>query len=251
MADPNIVGSVPLFTSDEDAIEEVKESEGTAIPEDEPEEEGQDTPAEPPAAEEPAGNGTDEDERALRGLENERAKLLREISELKGQKRELKQAQIEKVEEKIEELKDIHPDDVSLVEKVLKAKGYITKAEAESREYERIKDAEMASFLEKYPEYKPENDPDDTNWTLLQRELEFFRLPSDPKLIGPLLEKAHRGIVRAPARDGRSQAHRAATASVGSGGAAPRTAPSKGGLTAHQKQMLRQGGWTEEEIANY
>lgn len=240
MAEP--VGTVPEFTSDEgaEAVEEVKKIEGE--PEGEPEIEETDTPAELPAAE-PDG----EEQKAIRGLTKERAKLLKEISDLKGTRRELKQEKLATVEAKIEELEGVAPEDINLVERVLKAKGYITKSDADQMTYERTKEAQTEAFLDKYPEYKPENDPGDTNWNLLQRELAFFRLPTDPKLIGEVLERAHRGIVKAPTANITAQKRQVATAALGSGGNTQKS-PQKNTITDSMREVYRRGGWSEEEI---
>jgi hypothetical protein len=246
---PDIVGKIPDFTTDEGAepIEEVKQP---VIPESEKE-----TPSEPPAVEKPDEGVekppvADDSEtlRQVQGLQAERAKLLKEIQELRGTKREIKQSEIARVETRIDELKEIHPDDVATIDKVLRAKGYITKQEAERMSYEAVKQDELTKFLDRFPEYKPENDPNDLNWSLLQRELSYYKMPEDARRLGDVLERAHKGIIKVPVGPSATAKKRQIEiAGVGSGGAQKST--SKKSLEAWQKEEYRRGGWSEKEIA--
>ena len=245
------VGKIPEFTTDgQPSTEEVKETAPETTTEQVPE---TDTPA--PPAEKPAetnGVGTPEPsqeyERAIKGLQNERVNLLKEISELKGQKRELKQEQIDKVQAQIDELKDLHPEDVATIDRVLRAKGFITKGEADKMFYEAVKNEELEKFLSKYPEYKPENDPGDTNWGMLQRELGYYRMPDNPRLLTEVLERAHRSIVKVPSGSPiQARKRQVEIASVGGGGT-QRQSPSPVALDSTKREILRRGGWSEEEI---
>ena len=153
---PNIVGQIPEFTGDappeEKVIEEVKE------PVVEPAVEVKETP-EPPAekpgeeqvppvdTKEPIVVQETEDQKAMRGLQEERVKLLKEISELKGQRREIKQDKLIEVNKAIDELKDLNPDDVTLIERVLRSKGYVTKEESSQMFYKAVETEELNKFL--------------------------------------------------------------------------------------------------------
>ena len=248
-----IIGAIPPFTSDE-GVEEEKEQEVTPVEtqeipqtqeETKIEEEHNEESASPEVSEAP--NTLNREQVALQALQQERAKLLKEISELRGSRRELKQDQINLIEKRIDELNDVNPDDVNLIEKVLRAKGYVTKEETNKMVYESIKNEELGKFLEKYPEYKPENDPSDTNWSLLTRELGFYRLPEDPHRINEVLERAHRGIVRvstSPQTQVKKQ--RIETASRGSGGV--QRSRQFNSLDPVKVEMLKRGGFTDEDI---
>jgi hypothetical protein len=255
MAEPsNIVGAVPEFTSDEGpAVTGEETAPEEAADEADGAGEGEGTPGDPPAPEEPAPAPAGEDiAREIRGLQQQKDELLKEIVGLRGERRELKQQEIQKVEDKIDQLEGVHPDDVQLVEKVLRSKGYMTKSEFEAKTYEQVKAQVTDAFLERYPEYKPENDPNDTNWNALQRELSLYRQPSDPKQIGDILERAHRAIARpSDARGVEVKKRQVATASAGSQpSASPKpSSPAKTSLTEAQVQAYRAGGWSEEEIA--
>lgn len=239
---------MPKFTEDtpssEAGIEEVKETSTEEVEEGEKE-----TPIAPPAEEQPAERGDDTAElsKQVQGLQEERGKLLKEIVDLRGQRREIKEKELSRVEEKIDELKDVHPEDVAVIEKILRSKGYVTKEEAHKMFYDSVKQEELTKFLEKYPEYKPENDPNDLNWSALQKELGFYRMPDNPHLVIDVLERAHRGIAKVSSdRDLPARKRQIEVASVGAGGI--QRSSSRKNLDPDKRYMLSQGGWSEEEI---
>lgn len=229
----NKIGSIPEFSTDgsvgEAGEEEVKE---TSV--DEILEEGKETPSEPPADETPgeeeteeettpaadAGSSNPELERQVKGLQEERTKLLKEIQDLRGTRREIKQQELITVNKQIDELKDLNQQDIAVVERIMKAKGYLTKEESERMYYDAVKQEELNKFLTDYPEYKPENDPNDLNWSRLSRELGYYKLPKDPHGIREILLRAHQTLN--PETSGRSSAakqRQIQVASAGSGGA--------------------------------
>lgn len=255
----NVITMGSDFTTDETAgtaPEEVKEAAPETAPDTEKE-----TPSEPPAEQKPADEdagiasvGEDtgdtkrqELERALRGIQEERTKLLREVSELRGQRRELKEVELKKVEQTLDDLKDMNPDDVSLVDRVLRAKGYVTQEEMRKSLYESVKNEELNKFLEKYPEYKSENDANNLNWNTLEREINKYRRPDDPRQIGEMLEWAHRDVARVSGgRDVSVQKRQIEVAGVGGGGVQRSSSRQK--LDPQKRLVFEQGGWSEEEI---
>lgn len=256
----NTIGTIPEFTSDETVQPAAKPAEAPIPEEVKQDEEGdqiivpakeKDTPA-PPAekpdeqvvVESPAPQ--DETAKAIEGLQKQRVELLKEISELRGTKREIKQDQLDVVQAQIDELKDLNPADVAMIEKVLRGKGYVPKQEVQKMFYDAVKTEKTNEFLEKYPEYKPENDPGDVNWTMLQREIAYYKPPADPHQIIDILERAHRSIVKVPS--GVSQApqkRQVQIASVGGGGTQRPSSPSVK-LDPEKRSMLK--GFTPEEI---
>ena len=247
----NQMNMVPEFTTDDQGVSEEREEVKETATEEAAEEETE-TPGEPPAQEEPLAESEEDakETKAVQGLQEERVKLLKEISELRGQRREIKEQQLLRVEEKIDELKDIHPEDVTLIEKVLRAKGMVTKDEANHMFYEAVQDEELKKFLEKYPEYKPENDRNDLNWSTLQREFGLYKRPDNPHQIGELLERAHRAVVRVPSDRGvPAKKRQVEVASVGSGGARRSSSHSETLNPRYREELLR-GGWSEEEVDN-
>ena len=251
----NTVGKIPDFTEDStprEVIEEVKEPAVEETPEEE--KETRELPAQKPDTQESIVDTKEpqvniQDMEAVKGLQEERVKLLKEISELRGQKREIKQQELQSVQKQIDDLKDLHPEDVSVIDRVLKAKGYMSKEEVNKMFYETVKQEEIDKFLDRFPEYKPENDPSDTNWNTLQRELGYYRLPENPRLLKEVLERAHKGIAKVPS--GRSipaQKRQIEIASTGGGGA-QRSSPAKNAnpqISALMRTHMQ--GWSEEEI---
>lgn len=241
---------VPEFTPEEPMVQEKVQ------PLEPPTEvEEKETPSEPPAEEKPVLEGepsqsvdTGELEKQVQGLQTEREKLLGEIRDLRGQRREIKQQELQKVDSKIDELKDIHPEDAALIDKVLRSKGYITRQESHEMFYKAVENDKISQFLNKFPEYKPENDPNDLNWNALIREFQIYRKPDDPHQIGLLLERAHQAIAKpAGGQEIPAKRQQLKTASVGSGGI-QRSSSGKT-LDEDKRAMLIHGGWSKEEIS--
>ena len=237
-------------------LSEEQEKQGAEEVKEAPPEGGElekETPPEPPAEEKPAptevaGDDIEETKKQVEGLLKEREKLLSEIQNLRGQRRELKQEEIAKVEQKIDEFKDIHPEDEALIDKVLKKKGILTQEQASQMFYKSVEKEEVRKFLEKFPEYRPENDKEDINWNALQREFSDYRKPDDPHRISELLEKAHSAISRLPNdRTLGAKKQQIKVASAGSGGTQRSSSQGKT-LNPDTRAMLSRGGFTEEDI---
>ncbi len=241
----NVIGELPQFT--EEGTEEVKESPVEAPIEEVPAEEVKETPSLPeekPAEAEPKPQG--DDVVVKQGLLTEREKLLQEIAELRKQRRDLRKEETQEVITQVaDKLDDLNDVDVLNIERVLKAKGYVTKEESQKLHYESVKNDELTKFLDKYPEYKPENDPNDLNWNSLQKEMSLYKSPSNPKQVAELLLKAHRNIATTvPVTE--TVAKRIATAQKGAGGT-QRTSAGKS-LPPNLRRAYEDGGWSEAEI---
>src|SRR3990167_8169231 len=129
----NKIGQIPDFTVESsETTERVQEEVKETISDDVVEE--TETPAELPAESEeseqkPVQSELDVDTgnltKQVHGLQDEREKLRHEIETLRGTRRELRQQEISKVDQKIiqvsDELQDLHPEDISLIEKVARA----------------------------------------------------------------------------------------------------------------------------------
>ena len=254
---PNEIGKVPEFTEDEvTQPSEAGIEEDKQVATDEVVSEEKETPTEPPADIKPAvqtdnlqgGDAREQQEKQIRGLQEEKQKLLQEIVSLRGQRREIKEEQVLKVQEKIDDLKDLHPEDVQTLDRILKAKGYVTKGESNQMYYDAVKQQELENFLAKFPEYKAENDPNDVNWNVLQRELKYYRMPENPHEIIQVLERAHRAVSRVSGdRSTEVKKHQVEVASVGGGGA-QRSTPTRKSLDPEKRAIYERGGWSEEEI---
>ena len=268
-----VIGHIPDFTS-EDGVnqEEVKQPETESLEEEVlgeeketlPESSTGEKPADETSEEEISEEETSEEEvvgedtgeekvrpEDIEGLKKERERLLSEIRELRATRRELKTKPKEEpiTQKEIDDLKDLHPEDVALIERILKAKGYVSREELNRQLYEQIEQDEINKFLEKHPEFKPENDPDDRNWMALQEELKWYRKPENPREIGKLLEKARRAI-QSPVSERsnlKTTKRQIEIASKGSGGVAQRSSSSRP-FTEEERNLYRRGGWSEEEI---
>jgi chromosome segregation ATPase len=258
----NLIKMVPEFTVDDspEAGEEPVKSEKAAT--EEVAEEEKETPPIPPIGEKPAEAGEPEIrddaenlkkqvqslEEQLKGLQQEKVSLLKEIAEARGQRREIKKEELQKVNQQIDELKDVHPDDVSLVDKILRSKGYLTKNEAEKMSYEAIKNQKLDEFLEKYPEYRPENDLNDINWNTLQKELAFYRLPNDPNKVMEVLERAHKAVQKGIGDSKTLEIRKQQLKTAGVGGSGVQKSSSRKRFEPEKRYMLERGGFTAEEI---
>lgn len=253
----NIVGSIPEFTTD-DSVETGPEEVKQPVVEETPEEkETPELPAEPQTEEQPAQVGEEQPEpdiskevaKATVGLRNEIVELRKELASARGNDRKLIQQEIIQKTEKIDELADVNPADVALIEKVLEKKGYIKKEDAMQMSRETVKTQILNNFLNKYPEFKPENDPGDKNWAALRAEYGLYAEPKDPLMVEKLLEKARLVVtpqvapVNIPVKKRSLQ-----VASSGAGGA-QRTSSGKT-FDPTMRRHFEDGGWTPEEIAN-
>ena len=150
----NVINGIPEFTKNESVdIEEVKEADVEEISE-----EVKETPTELPAEEKPAqeeeetsgsddtGENVLELKQAVQGLQDEKVKLLKELQDLRGSRREIKQVELDKVQDKLDELTDLHPEDINLVDRILRSKGYMTKEQASKCSIKLLRMKNLISF---------------------------------------------------------------------------------------------------------
>lgn len=170
-------------------------------------------------------------------------------------------AEAEKKAEQVD-LSDVHPDDVTRIQKILKAGGYVSRAELDDREqkmftasYDQVKNQVVNDFIAKHPEYHPKNDVGDTRWNTLLGEYNLFNLPKDPRQINDLLERAHRlvsGKTLVPKDAAKILAQSKVNADSksfggGSGGAAIPSSRKSGGIPKDARNYLK--GFSEEELS--
>lgn len=192
------------------------------------------------------------------------------ISELRGQRRDKKNI-LKTIDDKIPEskdddLSDIDPDSLQIIERVIKAKGYVSKDELGNITFEQHQKNAEKDFFAAHPEYLPANDADDALYTALTEELALYAKPKDPAQIAVIYSKAHKAVLdRFPDRfkvkpkiniaDQKKNLVRNKGAGTGGGnssggGSSSKDNSSKGDkkLTDKQIASLRRGGWTEEDI---
>lgn len=248
---------VPEFTSDDNTEADKPANTGDPVVETE-------TPTVPPTDDKPVDSepykpesnvDTSELERQVAGLRADKNKLIHELKQVRGQiqnqKRNLKnELVLDKKEIIPDALEDIHPQDVELIEKVLRSKGYVTREEAQKMSYKAIQDEELKKFLEEFPEYKEENDVNDLSWNTLQRAISIYASPTNPRGWAEVLRRAHRDIAQVPsdATPLAAKRQQLKTAGVGAGGGVQKSSPRKS-FDPERKAMLKHGGFTDEDIA--
>jgi len=197
------------------------------------------------------------EEEALLALHKEKEKILNDISQLRKERRQVRYGEkeepllVDKQQDGL--LQDVAESDIQLIEKVLKAKGYVRKDEISSMSYSEKVTTKQDEWLKQHPEYLPENDKDDTKWLLLKGTIEtYFKAPSNPNDIQRVMDLAHSMISPSKSLPVRSKASTDAaqekiqTSSKGSIGGGTKAVPvktSKGNLRTDQLQ-----GFSEDEI---
>lgn len=186
----------------------------------------------------------------IEGLRDARKELIYELKDLRGQKRELKEQELKAVDDKIDDLNDLNPDDVILIDRIIKAKGYVAKEEVDKRFFEEKKNAQIDKFFKEFPEYNETNDPDKKKFAPLLAKLSMFREPKTLDEFNEFLRLAHTSLSGNKVSSGRTAAIRqqqVKTAGVGAGGV--QRPSSVEPFNAEKRAMFRAGGWSEEDIA--
>lgn len=126
--------------------------------------------------------------RHLTGSKSEALKIRQENEALRAQIENLKTQQ---------ESPQVSNEDLQYVDQILSKAGYVKKDDLkkfEIAQYQKERDSVLMDFMEKYPEYKPENDKGDIKWTALINEVAQYKEPDNPKDWFSLLKKAHKII---------------------------------------------------------
>lgn len=92
---------------------------------------------------------------------------------------------------------EVDPEELETFKKFVAAAGIPTQAEIQQIKSERYKeqqDVALSKFLDEHPEYKKDNDVDDSSWSTLVEELSQYKQPTNPSDWYKLLNKAHRSI---------------------------------------------------------
>lgn len=160
-----------------------------------------------------------------------------------------------------DDLTDISQDDITRLERVLKAKGYVPKDELTKEIYSGEQKAIEEEWFTAHPEYNSTNDPSDVLYNALHDEYKLFAQPSSVRQVKTLLDRAHREVTskfpsRFPQAKGnqkgsqtRKQRMDIAGTGTGSSGSSTTKTESQTPLTQSQKQSLLNGGFSEEEIS--
>jgi hypothetical protein len=176
-------------------------------------------------------------------------------------------------EEETDDLSDIDPETLKVLDRFTKAKGLVPKSELQRMSYQEQHKSAQDAFYASHPEYLPENDPDDTLYKAIKNELAQFAAPKDPKQIPALFAKAHRLVMdqfpdkfktskktdtdkKEVSDADKSKSVRLKTSGLGGkpsgsgdGGNKSNNATKKT-FSPTQIRALEDGGWSPEEIKN-
>lgn len=171
--------------------------------------------------------------------------------------------------EQQDDLADIDPETIKVLERFTKARGLVPKSEITRMTYEQAHKSAEKSFYESHPEYLPEHDDSDTLYDALKEELKNFAAPTDASMIPKLFERAHKLVqMRFPdkfkkattvdkkktdAASSRVQARQigGGASGGGSGGKSQSSGSGNQGAKQFDEQQiaaLRSGGWSDEDI---
>lgn len=129
--------------------------------------------------------------------------------------------------------------------------GYVKKDELSNENYQQSAEHVLEEFLDKHPEYLPENDKDNVLWGMFQEEYKLYKKPASPKDFKKIFERIHRDIVPTRTLDAGSAAAKQAKVQTASHGGTTVTnspSPKRGSpLDPSLKSHLR--GFTDEELS--
>jgi len=166
--------------------------------------------------------------------------------------------------ENTDDLSDIDPTTLEVLDRFVKAKGLVPKSELAKMNYQDQHNNAQEQFYAGHKEYLPENDQDDVLYGAIKKELSLFSAPKDPKMIKLLFERAHNEVVKQypdkfktkiPKTDNNDNINknvRLKTQKLGgnvSGGSDSQGESGSGkNFSVAQIRALEDGGWTQKEI---
>lgn len=187
--------------------------------------------------------------------ETPREKALRlEITKLRGQIRE--KNSITPPSKDVDNnlvSKGYHPEEIKKVKELLNDLGYVNKDEIQKSEKQKVID----SFINKHPEYLPQNDKDDVLWNAVNNEFNsgFYNNRSDnPVVISKILEDIHAKLNSSKSNKTVNQAAISAqqakikSAGVGNSGVQPPTSTKSKTIDPNVRAFLKD--FTDEELAD-
>lgn len=260
------IGSMPTLDMRQKSEEEVKKTPAPAPVE---AEEKTETPDETSVIEETldaapetetsaaSSEGEQEYEKevsAVQALKDEQKRIRDEISQLRTDRRDLRQG---KKEEPVfvptpesDALADVAEADITLVEKILKAKGYVRKDELSQMTYKERVNMATQEWLKEHSEYMPDNDPNDDKWNALNGVINaHLKAPANPGDFKKTLDLAHKILFPTSSAPVKSKAstdalkEKMVSSSKVSSGGAPRSQPLKEKIDP--RGLI---GFTDEEI---
>lgn len=260
----------PAVAEDDDEVI-VPPSEGEGTPTDPAENNDPDetTPVEPVAA-----SVEEEKPRVIsesaESLESKKAELLKEVQELRAERRGLKGNPFEKKEEPLfvkpqeDPLKDVNPDDRSIIEKVvearLRAEGFLKREELQSMTLKDKVQQQTDAWVKDNTDFDKDNDPDDSKWNKINAYVSrMFAPPSKPEDVTEMLDIARERLfgkktAPLPQKSINSIAAKKEKIAIGSksssGGDANRVS-SPSGEKIDKALLQHLQGFTEEELKEF
>jgi len=273
------------FTGDEGEVDESKKEGGEEEGDEKKEEEGGEEEGEEKKGEEEEESDDSKKEQELQGLLDTEKELDGDITKtdneieaakdrIRGKRRARREGRelsknvegsMPEDEDDTDDLSDIDPETLKVLDRFTKAKGLVPKSELGKMNYENAHKVAESAFFESHPEYLPENDTDDSLFNALKTELSFFAAPKDSTKISKLFEKAHREVSsqypdkfkgekkKTVTDDTKKSSALVKKQSVGggsSGGGSGSSKKEEGSKDFSPKQIsaLQDGGWSDEEI---
>lgn len=151
-------------------------------------------------------------------------------------------------------LSKYRPEEIKALQEVAEALGFVKADQLQTKTYGDKGQEYLDSFLDKHPEYSPENDTDGKLWDAFKGEFGIYKQPSDPRDFPRIFNKVHAAVfgLQPQGAGGKTAAatEKVTVASRGSAAApsntarpAARAAAAPAGL---RKDMLK--GFTAEEM---
>ena len=150
------------------------------------------------------------------------------------------------------------PEEIGALKEVLpvlaKEMGYVRADDLAGQSYADKAQETLDSFLEKHPEYLPENDTNGTLWNAFKAEYGLYKQPANPKDFSKIFDRIHRDVfgikpagplakVQAQQEKTKVASHAGASSTT----AAPRERAGKPAAQGFRTDALK--GFTDEEKA--
>ena len=260
---------------DEELVDDPEQTDPESSPEEEAEGAEEETPADPEPDLETTPPAAKPTEIALHEVPGETPReraMRREITRLRNLSRQNRTGEIitapaaephqvrELAPEKKAILERYNPEELTALREVVDVlaedMGLVRKDQLNQETYVDRANTELNSFLDKHPEYLPENDKDGTLWGAFKTEYALYKQPTNPKDFAKIFDRVHRdvfGVKPAGALPNTvaQQAKKNVASHTGASAAAP---ASKGMSRVSQPQGVRLDmlkGFSDDELAEF
>lgn len=140
-----------------------------------------------------------------------------------------------------------------IVPVLAKEMGFVRKDELQGTAYAERSQESLDHFLEKHPEYLPENDTDGTLWNAFKSEFGLYKTPTNPKDYTKIFERIHRDVFgikpKGPLSTVTAQQEKTRVASHAGASSAPAAPRSKPATNPAGLRLDMLKGFSDEDIA--